>query len=92
MNIARGEKAPAQKTKEEKMHYTVEAFRKYRKELGRRMKERRQQCGLSLEACAEYSGVSLLRIYDFERGKHNPSLEELLRIACSLNLPLSKLC
>lgn len=59
--------------------------------LGARIRELRQEQGLTLEALAEHSGVSRAMISKVERGTNNPTLVVAVRIAQGLGVGLSEL-
>ncbi|WNG50171.1 helix-turn-helix domain-containing protein [Archangium minus] len=59
--------------------------------LGARIRELRQEQGLTLEALAERSGVSRAMISKVERGTNNPTLVVAVRIAQGLGVGLSEL-
>lgn len=46
-----------------------------------RLKAARQACHLTLEQAAEASGLSVSFLSDMERGRTNPSLETLVKLA-----------
>lgn len=52
------------------------------------IKERRSQLGISQQDLAEISEVSLATIKDIERGKGNPSLTTLEKIADVLGMEI----
>lgn len=56
--------------------------------IGAAVKQSRTRLGLSVEALAEESGVSMGQISQIERGKANPSLRTLNKIAAALGVPL----
>lgn len=66
-------------------------FDKVRKQLGARIQLLRREKGLSQEALAEFSDLSLDSIYKIEYGRVNTSLENLLKIAGALGLTVSGL-
>lgn len=55
-------------------------------ELGRRVRTRRQEMGLSLERLAEGSALHWSYIGQVERGKPNLTLHSLLRLASALGV------
>lgn len=57
--------------------------------VGRRIKERRLERGLTLRALAERSGVSAAMISEVERGAKSPTITVLSAIAEALETPLS---
>ena len=59
--------------------------------LSQAIKKRREQLGLSQEKLAEHCGFDRTYISMLERGKRNPSLLNLLRLADGLQTPVSKL-
>ena len=68
---------------------TVEAI--YGERLGTRVKELRQERGLTLEDLAERSGVSRAMISKVERGEKNPTLVVAAKVAEGLSVTLSEL-
>ncbi|EBR9320206.1 transcriptional regulator [Salmonella enterica subsp. enterica serovar Panama] len=61
------------------------------KELGRRVRERRLEMGLSQEAFADKCGIDRTYISGIERGIRNPTLVVLYAISEGLNTELSQL-
>lgn len=61
------------------------------RELGRRIRERRAELGLSQEALALRAGIHRTYIGSLETGQRNPSLENLCRLADALESPLTDL-
>jgi transcriptional regulator with XRE-family HTH domain len=59
--------------------------------LGNAIKERRNKLGLSQEKLADRCGFDRTYISMLERGKRNPSLLNLLRLAYGLGTSVSKL-
>lgn len=57
-------------------------------DIAKDIKERRSQLGISQQDLAEISEVSLATIKDIERGKGNPSLTTLEKIADVLGMEL----
>lgn len=57
-----------------------------RRELGRRILERRLDLGLSQKALAEKVGTSQNRIYLIEAGEANPTLDTLEHLASALGV------
>lgn len=55
-------------------------------ELGRRVRDRRLELGLSQEHLAETSALHRTFIGSIERGERNPSLVSLVRISAALEL------
>jgi XRE family aerobic/anaerobic benzoate catabolism transcriptional regulator len=60
-------------------------------ELGRRLRARRLELGLSLSALAEAAGVSRRHLTEAEAGRANPSVLTLAAVARALALPLAEL-
>lgn len=56
--------------------------------VGQKLKLRRGELNLSLRALASQTGLSAAFLSQIERGKSNPSLQSLGRIASSLKVPL----
>ena len=50
-------------------------------QLGKRMRARRAELGLTLAQVADRSGISLPYISNLERGRGNPTLEALTKLA-----------
>jgi transcriptional regulator with XRE-family HTH domain len=59
--------------------------------LGQVVRAKRSQFGYSQEAFADRVGLHRTYIGSFERGERNLSLQNLVRIANALELPLSSL-
>ncbi len=59
--------------------------------LGQVVRAKRSQLGYSQEAFADKVGLHRTYIGSFERGERNLSLQNLVRIANALDLPLSSL-
>jgi transcriptional regulator with XRE-family HTH domain len=58
---------------------------------GKNVRRLRQQRGLTQEALAFEAEIDLTYVGGIERGKRNPSLLVMARIAKALSVPLSKL-
>ncbi len=58
-------------------------------EVGRKIKEKRQELGLSQEALSDLSGVSSKFISDIERGVKKPSLATVHKILSALDIDTS---
>lgn len=58
-------------------------------ELSKIVKERRETLNISQIDLAEISGISIATIKDIERGKANPSVKTLERMAETLGLELT---
>lgn len=61
------------------------------KSVGQRIRNYRNQLGLSQEKLAELSGCHPTYIGQVERGEKNATLESIEKISSALNVPLSKL-
>lgn len=61
------------------------------KSVGQRIRNYRNQLGLSQEKLAELSGCHPTYIGQIERGEKNATLESIEKISSALNIPLSKL-
>lgn len=59
--------------------------------LGKQIRSTRQEQGLSQETVALMAGIDRSYMGGIERGEHNISLINLLRISTVLNLPMSDL-
>ena len=57
--------------------------------LGTKVREVRQQKGLSLQRLAERAGVSAAAIYRIEQGNMIPTITTLMKLAMALNRPVS---
>lgn len=60
-------------------------------ELGRRLRLRRQELGRTLASVAEAAGISVPYVANLERGRGNPTMDVLGRIADTLDLSLAAL-
>jgi transcriptional regulator with XRE-family HTH domain len=63
----------------------------WRGTLGRNVRRRRQQKGLTQEELAFEAEIDLTYMGGIERGRRNPSLLVMARIAKALSVPLTKL-
>ena len=61
------------------------------KSIGKRIRNYRNNLGLSQEKLAELSGCHPTYIGQIERGEKNATLESIDKISAALNIPLSKL-
>lgn len=59
--------------------------------LGKRIKSLRMKCGLTQDRLAENANLSLKHLGEIERGRTNPNLLSLERIAESLDIPIGEL-
>ena len=59
--------------------------------IGRRVREEREQIGLTLEALARKTGMQVSNLSRLEHGKHLPSLETLERVAAALSVRIADL-
>ena len=59
--------------------------------LGRRVRQRRKRLGLSQEQLAERADLHWTYVSGVERGRRNPSLTTLARLAAALGLTLPQL-
>lgn len=60
-------------------------------ELGKRLRRRRQDLGQTLATVAAAAGVSVPYVANLERGRGNPTIEVLHKIAVALDVPLATL-
>ena len=60
--------------------------------LGKRIREIRKSQGLSQEKLAERASISAQYVSNIERGKENPTLDLLLRLAEALRVSLGQMC
>ncbi len=67
------------------------AMQDWRAILGRNVRRYRQQRGLTQEELAFEAEIDLTYVGGIERGKRNPSLMVMARIADALSVPLPKL-
>jgi transcriptional regulator with XRE-family HTH domain len=67
------------------------AMRDWRAILGKNVRRLRQQRGLTQEQLAFEAEIDLTYMGGIERGKRNPSLLVMARIADALSVPLKKL-
>ena len=58
---------------------------------GKRMREVRRAKDISQDHLAEATGTSRVSIYNWERGKREPSLDAIQKIANALNVPYTNL-
>ena len=59
--------------------------------LGRAIRERRVESGLTQEALAEAAGVSARYVSDLERGRRNPGIVNIARLSNALGIDISTL-
>lgn len=59
-----------------------------KKELGKKIKERRKVMSMPQNQLAEYAGLSVVTLSQIENGKANPSFETLNEIFYFLNLEI----
>lgn len=59
--------------------------------MGDRLRSRRHELGLTLREVAEIAGLSLPYVSNLERGKGNPTLDALRKLARALDLDLGDL-
>jgi transcriptional regulator with XRE-family HTH domain len=67
------------------------AMREWRAIFGKNVRKHRQQRGLTQEQLAFEAKIDLTYVGGIERGKRNPSLLVMARIADALSVPLAKL-
>lgn len=60
--------------------------------LGKRIREIRKNQAISQEQLAERAGISAQYVSNIERGKENPTLDLLLRLADALKVSLGQMC
>ena len=60
--------------------------------LGKRIREIRKSQGISQEQLAERASISAQYVSNIERGKENPTLDLLLRLAEALRVSLGQMC
>jgi transcriptional regulator with XRE-family HTH domain len=61
------------------------------KKLGQRIREHRMKINMTQEALAEAVGISAVFISQIETGNRKPSLETVLKISTTLNVPMDYL-
>jgi transcriptional regulator with XRE-family HTH domain len=59
--------------------------------VGKNVRKIRQQRGMTQEKLAFEAGIDLTYVGGIERGKRNPSLLVMARVADALSVPLAKL-
>lgn len=67
---------------------SIDSIKKY---FGDRVRLYRSQIGLSQEQLAEKAGLHRTHIGQIERGEGNPTLENICKIACALNISVNEL-
>ena len=60
-------------------------------DIGLMIREKRKASGLTQARLAELSGVAVITIQQYERGKRQPRLEQLRKIANALGVPVAQL-
>lgn len=73
------------------MKHNSEDLSEVLKELGKRVKTRRNALRLSQQTVANTTGIARTYLSDIERGVTNASIVILATVARSLNMPLSEL-
>jgi len=58
------------------------------KEIGKHLKERRNQLGITQLDLADLAGISANTLYKIERGQANPTLKVLIKLADVLGMDL----
>jgi transcriptional regulator with XRE-family HTH domain len=66
-------------------------LKRVRKALGERVKTLRKAKGFSQENFADECGLHRTYVGDIERGERNISIDNIVKIAFSLNIPISDL-
>ena len=72
-------------------HRETASFRKIAVQLGRRVREQRQDRGWTVEEASERFGIEPAHVRRIEAGRTNPSLATLVSIARALSLDLNDL-
>jgi len=67
------------------------ARKSLQQKLGQKIKTLRNEAGLSQEKLGELTGLDRTYISDIERGKRNPSLKSLEKLAHALKVSISDL-
>jgi transcriptional regulator with XRE-family HTH domain len=65
------------------------ARKSLQQKLGQKIKTLRNEAGLSQEKLGELTGLDRTYISDIERGKRNPSLKSLEKLAKALHISIS---
>ena len=73
------------------MQYSTHLLRHLRFTIGQNIHRRRTQQKLPLRKLARLTGVSELLLDHYELGKNEIGLDELLKIACALEVELKEL-
>lgn len=63
----------------------------YKKEMGRRIKDRRKECKITQEEMSETLGISVKHFSEVERGLAGLSIENLVKLSSVLELSLDYL-
>ena len=69
-----------------------EQRRKISVEIGGRIRDRRRRLGLTEAELADYLGISLRQMRQYEEGDESPSCDELLWICLFLDCSADELC
>jgi transcriptional regulator with XRE-family HTH domain len=72
-------------------HRETASFRRIAAQLGRRIREQRQDRGWTVEEASERFGIEPAHVRRVEAGRTNPSLATLVSIARGLSLDLTDL-
>ncbi len=73
------------------MHYSTYLLRHTRRAIGRNIYQQRLRYHMTLEKLARLADVPLWQLDQYEIGKNEIKLDELLRIACVFSLGVEKL-
>ncbi len=73
------------------MHYSTHLLRHVRFTIGRNIHRIREERKLPLMKLARQCGLSELLLDQYELGKHDIALRELLKIACALEVKMEEL-
>ncbi len=73
------------------MQYSTHLLRHWRFTIGQNIHRRRAQQKLPLRKLARLTGLSELLLDHYELGKNEIGLDELLKIACALEVELKEL-
>lgn len=78
-------------TRSSTVHYSTHLLRHLRFTIGQNIHRYRSKQKLPLRKLAKLTGVSELLLDHYELGKNEIALDEMLKIACALGVPITEL-
>lgn len=71
--------------------YSTHLLRHYRSRIGRNLQEARHHKQLTLKRLSMQTGLSERLLEQYELGKNDIQLREMLKLACALNMTMDRL-